>query len=145
MTVFTITRPRQATATCERAPYVSWVFGAELKSALPFFFFVPRVITASDCVHNYMTKTGDNCMWTCSVCLVGIWCRIKTGASFFSSFFLYHQFLFPIDNFFSFSLWKVSFTAVEMCIFRDNSHAWSGSMLTATTNNSLFVHHHNKQ
>ena len=88
MTVFTITRPRQVTATCECTPYVSWVFGAELKSALPFFFsFLPWVITASDCVHNYMTETGDSCMWTRSVCLVGIWCRIKTGASFFSFFF----------------------------------------------------------
>ena len=45
VTVFTITQPRWAKAACERALYVSWVFGEELKPVLPFFctanFFSP--------------------------------------------------------------------------------------------------------
>ena len=37
--MFTITPPRRAIAACERAPYVSRVFSAELKPALPFLSF----------------------------------------------------------------------------------------------------------
>ena len=67
-----ITRPRRATAACERAPYVSRVFGEEPEPVLPFFL---------------------------------------SPVSF------------PRGHFFSPR--KVSFTAAEICVFADNSHAWS--------------------
>ena len=58
----------------------------------------PARVTASDCVHNYVTKTSDSRMWTHSVCFAGIPCRTKTGACFFSSFLCIAHFI--INNVF---------------------------------------------
>ena len=52
-------------------------------------------VTASDCVHNYVTKMGDSCMWTRLVCFTGIWCGTKTGASFLCFFLFVLPISFP--------------------------------------------------
>ena len=50
----------------------------------------PVRVTARDCVHNCVTKTGDSCMWTHSVCSLVFGAELNLGLPFFPPpFFLY--------------------------------------------------------
>ena len=76
-------------------------------------------LTASDCVENYATKTKTQTTHVNATrSFAGNRCGTKTGASF--------SFLPPIyfpPGFCFLSPWKVSFTAAEICVVADNSHA----------------------
>ena len=59
---------------------------------------------------------GNSHRWMCSICFTGIQC-----GTFFFPFFCTTDLFSPRTTYFS--PWKVSFTAMGICIFADNSHA----------------------
>ena len=76
---------------------------------------------SSSCVHNYITTMGDSHVRMHFIFLTGICCGTKISAPCFVLFFV-PLVSFPCRQ--NSSLQKVSFTAMEICVFAGSSHAW---------------------
>ena len=66
------------------------------------------------------TEMCDSHVWMHSECFMGIQCRAPENQCF--HFFFIPQMFFPVDNIFT--PWQGCLTAIEICIFAENSHAW---------------------
>ena len=68
-------------------------------------YCLPTRVTASNCLHSYMTTMADSYMWMRSICFVGIQWRTKTSAFFVcvcvsctANFFSCRQFVFSVES-----------------------------------------------